>query len=69
MTENMFDTWGVTPQEAVLDLIYEAVKGSDYVPEIFGVTEKRPVAQLWIRDPDGTCWQITATVHPHLEDK
>lgn len=57
--------WGETPQEAILDHIYESVVDSDFEPDLWGVTDARPLAQLYIKDPQGRCWEITAKEHPH----
>jgi hypothetical protein len=62
------EVWGETPQEAILDCIYESVvaaAGIEWEPDLYGVTEHRPLATLHIKDPDGICWEITAKVHPH----
>lgn len=61
------ETWGVTMQEKILDSLYEGVAGKveGFQHDLFGVTEKRAEAVLYIRDPEGKCWEITAKEHNH----
>lgn len=61
----MEEVWGETPQEALLDHIYESIKDSNYLPDLYGVTHERPLAKMWIEDPDGNCWEIVAIPHKH----
>jgi hypothetical protein len=61
--------WGETPQERVLDHLYESADKFDgFKHEIYGVTENRPEAVMYIMDSDGTCWEITAKEHKHDVD-
>lgn len=63
------ENWAETPQERVLDALYEAFVNSDhegFVPEIFGymgADPKRDEAIMYIQDPDGNCWEVTARSH------
>lgn len=61
------ENWNTTPQEHVLDTLYEAVVGytDEFTPDLWGVQAHRPLAELYLEDADGNCWQITATPHPH----
>lgn len=62
------ENWATTPQEKVLDTIYEALASSGHTEsDLYGVTETRPEAQLWVHI-DGKCWHIVATPHKHLDD-
>lgn len=54
-----------TPQEAVLDDIFEAITDAGGSGNFYGVTDSRPAPILYIEDERGDCWQITATRHYH----
>lgn len=61
------EVWGETPQEAVLDHLYEAAAKDPqgFTHDLYGVSELRSEAVMYIEDPDGNCWKITAELHEH----
>lgn len=61
------ENWHSNSQEHVLHNLYEGAAGKfeGFKHEIFGVVPGRPNALMYVTDPDGNCWQITATPHLH----
>lgn len=62
--------WGETMQERVLDNLYEASYRANpgFVYDLYGVDldRNRPDAVMYIQDPEGNCWEVTAKPHgPH----
>lgn len=70
----MADEWGETAQERVLDTLYEALLDSDnddFKAEIFGFIGSHPErdeAIMYIEDPEGNCWEVTARSHGRHKD-
>jgi hypothetical protein len=66
------EVWGETPQEKVMDMMYESIVNvapDDWKPEIFGhINGTREEAIMYIEDPDGNCWEVTARAHGRHRD-
>jgi catechol-2,3-dioxygenase len=63
-------TWGITRQEQVLDNLFEAVHAQPvegFSHDLYGATATRPEAIMYVQDPDGNCWEVTAKRHKHKE--
>lgn len=59
----MENDWASTPQENVLNLIYESLPAQS--ADIYGVAGSRTEALLYVTI-DGECWEIFAKPHPHV---
>lgn len=63
---SMDEVWGETMQERVLDALYEGLiaYSDEFIPDLFGyVSGTREEAIIYIEDPEGNCWEITARSH------
>lgn len=63
------EEWGATMQEKVLDNLYEAAHGANegFVYDLYGATARSPEAVMYVMDPEGNCWEVTAKRHVHHE--
>jgi len=54
----------------ILEVIWNSMpEEGEWASTIYPPHGDRTESELYITDPDGQCWQITATRHKHAKDK
>lgn len=63
----MPEEWGVTPEEKILDYIYESVDNDEWVKILYGVSAFRPEPVLYV-EINGVCYAVSAKEHSHVQE-